>query len=179
MKEFIVLASTLLVLTACQSDDTVTTNDDWYTRLVGTSGAVAVDQFQNNGFVSVDSFQSGQNGYGTVWYNASTRQCVQMISVDGVVDSALDIQTHPKCGSQSAGGVSYGRPAVGSEYDLTAFQGAKAGQAEMGIQNLGYEAVRTQGLTTYWQNRSTGACARIVTSDGRYSSVTMLSPGDC
>ena len=179
MKKFLVVAFTLTALAGCQSDDTVTTNDDWYTRLVGTSGAVAVDQFQNNGFVSVDSFDSGQNGYGTVWYNASTRQCVQMISVNGVVDSALDIQTHPKCGSQSAGGAPSGRPAVGNEYDLTAFQGAKAGQAEMGIQQLGYEAVRTQGLTTYWQNRSTGACAQIVTSNGRYSSVTMLSPEDC
>ena len=179
MKKLQVFALALLVLTACQSDDTVTTNDDWYTRLVGAAGDGADNQLRNNGFSPVDRFDSGQNGYGTVWYNASTRQCVQVITVNGIVDSSLDIQTHPKCGSQSAGGVSSGRPSVGSEYDLTAFQGAKAGQAEMGIQNLGYEAVRTQGLTTYWQNRSTGACARIVTSDGRYSSVTMLSPGDC
>ncbi len=72
-----------------------------------------------------------------------------------------------------------GRPAVGSEYDLSQFQGARAGQAEMGIQNLGYELIRTEGLTAYWFNRSTGACARIVTSDGRYSSVTMLPADDC
>ena len=31
------------------------------------------------------------------------------------------------------------QPAVGSSVDFTAFQGARAGQAEMGIQNLGYE----------------------------------------
>ena len=79
----------------------------------------------------------------------------------------------------TGGGTASGQPAVGNEYDLTAFQGAKAGQAEMGIQNLGYQPVRTQGLTTYWRNGSTGACARIVTSNGRYSSVTMLSPGEC
>jgi len=72
-----------------------------------------------------------------------------------------------------------GRPAVGNEYDLSQFQGARAGQAEMGIQNLGYELIRTEGLTAYWFNRSTGACARIVTSDGRYSSVTMLPADDC
>ena len=71
------------------------------------------------------------------------------------------------------------RPAVGSEYDLSSFEGAHAGQSEMGLQNLGYEPVRTQGLTTWWFNRSTGACARIITSDGRYSSVTMLPSGDC
>jgi len=72
-----------------------------------------------------------------------------------------------------------GRPMVGSEYDLTEFQGARAGQAEGGIRALGYEAVRSQGLTTYWFNRSTGACAEITTSNGRYSSVRMLSAEDC
>ncbi len=72
-----------------------------------------------------------------------------------------------------------GRPAVGSEYDLSSFEGARAGQAEMGIQNLGYELIRTEGLTAYWFNRSTGACARIVTGDGRYQSVTMLPAEDC
>lgn len=72
-----------------------------------------------------------------------------------------------------------GRPLVGSENDLSQFEGARAGQAEMGIQALGYEAVRTQGLTTWWFNRSTGACAQIVTADGRYASVTMLPSGDC
>ena len=74
---------------------------------------------------------------------------------------------------------STGTPAVGSPSDLSAFQGAKAGQAEMGIQNLGYELIRTEGLTGYWFNRSTGACARIVTGDGRYQSVTMLPAQDC
>ena len=71
------------------------------------------------------------------------------------------------------------QPALGSAYDLSAFQGARAGQAEMGLQNLGYELIRTEGLTAYWLNRSTDACARIVTSDGRYSSITMLPSGDC
>lgn len=72
-----------------------------------------------------------------------------------------------------------GQPAVGSSSDLSAFEGARAGQAEMGIQNFGYEAVRSDGLTTFWFNRETGACARITTSDGRYSDVTMLPAGDC
>lgn len=72
-----------------------------------------------------------------------------------------------------------GRPAVGSEYDLSSFEGAKAGQAEMGITNLGYAAVRTNGLTTWYFNRDTGACARITTSNGRYSDVTMLPAEDC
>ncbi|WP_424990605.1 hypothetical protein [Fluviibacterium sp. S390] len=76
-------------------------------------------------------------------------------------------------------GASVGQPSVGSSSDLSSFEGTRAGQAEMGIQNLGYELVRTEGLTAYWFNRSTGACARVVTADGRYSSVDMLPSGDC
>lgn len=72
-----------------------------------------------------------------------------------------------------------GLPAVGSSTDLTAFEGARAGQAEMGIQRLGYEPIRSEGLTTYWFNRDTGACARITTADGRYSNVIMLPAEDC
>ncbi|WP_109464880.1 hypothetical protein [Albibacillus kandeliae] len=72
-----------------------------------------------------------------------------------------------------------GTPSVGSSSDLTAFQGAKGGQAEMGIQALGFQPARTRGLTTWWYNPSTGACAEIVTSDGRYSSVTMLPSSAC
>ena len=42
-----------------------------------------------------------------------------------------------------------------------------------------YELIGTEGLPAYWFNRSTGACARITTSDGRYSDVTMLPAQDC
>ncbi len=80
---------------------------------------------------------------------------------------------------EDTGSTAPGTPSVGSSTDLTAFEGARAGQAEMGIQNLGYELIRTQGLTAFWFNRSTGACARITTSDGRYSDVTMLPAEDC
>lgn len=72
-----------------------------------------------------------------------------------------------------------GRPQAGSETDLSDFQGARAGQAEGGIRALGYEAVRSEGLTTWWFNRSTGACAQITTSNGRYSEVIMLPAQDC
>ena len=72
-----------------------------------------------------------------------------------------------------------GQPAVGSAYDLSEFEGAKAGQAEMGITNLGYERIRSEGLTSWYFNRSTGACAQITTSDGRYSNITMLPAEDC
>ena len=80
---------------------------------------------------------------------------------------------------EDTGSTAPGTPSVGSSTDLTAFEGARAGQAEMGIQNLGYELIRTQGLTAFWFNRSSGACAQITTSDGRYTDVTMLPAGDC
>ena len=79
----------------------------------------------------------------------------------------------------AAPSVPAGQPAVGGASDLSAFQGARAGQAEMGIRNLGYEPIRSEGLTTFWFNRATGACARIVTGNGRYESVTMLPAQDC
>ncbi len=72
-----------------------------------------------------------------------------------------------------------GQPAVGSATDLSAFEGARAGQAELGIRNLGYELIRSEGLTSFWFNRATGACARILTANGRYSDVTMLPAEDC
>lgn len=70
-------------------------------------------------------------------------------------------------------------PSVGSPTDLTEFEGARAGQAEGGIQALGFESIRSEGLTTFWFNRDTGACASITTSDGVYSEITMLPAEDC
>lgn len=72
-----------------------------------------------------------------------------------------------------------GMPSAGSPTDVTDFVGAPAGQAEGGLRALGYEAIRSEGLTTFWFNRATGACARITTSNGRYSDVTMLPAEDC
>ena len=80
---------------------------------------------------------------------------------------------------ESSGSVDASAPTVGSPSDLSSFEGARAGQAEMGIQSLGFELVRSEGLTSYWFNKDTGACARITTSEGRYSDVTMLPSGDC
>lgn len=64
--------------------------------LVGARAAGALDDLARRGFSSVDSFQSG-NGSGTIWWNRSTRQCLQAITVEGRIDSLMDIKTHPKC----------------------------------------------------------------------------------
>lgn len=121
-------------------------------------------------------------GLTTYWYNRSTQACARITTSNGRYSSVNMIPAESGCVS---GGASIpavptnGRPAVGSEYDLSSFEGARAGQAESGLQNLGYEAARTRGLTTWWYNRSTDACAKIVTSNGRYSSVTMVSANEC
>ena len=82
---------------ATQLPSNIAPDIGWFQRLVGASGSGAEVQMGNNGFRRVDRFESGRNGYGTVWYSRSTRQCLQMITVNGRVDSAVDIQTHPKC----------------------------------------------------------------------------------
>ena len=94
-----------------------------------------------------------------------------------VAGSGLAMLLLAACNSGSSS--SYSGPAVGSSSDLSAFQGAPAGQAEMGIQSLGFEIVRNEGLTNYWFNRETGACAAITTGNGRYETVVMLPSGDC
>jgi hypothetical protein len=65
--------------------------------LVGARAAGVQSDLGRRGFRQVDSFQSGNSGMGTVWWNGRTRQCLQMISVDGRADSINDIQTHPRC----------------------------------------------------------------------------------
>ena len=65
--------------------------------LVGARAAGVETQMQSNGFRSVDGFQSGNSGRGTVWWNGRTRQCVQVITVNGRADSVSDIGSHPRC----------------------------------------------------------------------------------
>ena len=78
------------------------------------------------------------------------------------------------------GGPSYApAPAYGNTSDIADFVGARAGQAEGGLNNRGYQFARAQGLTSYYWNDRTQTCARIVTSNGRFSSVDTASRADC
>lgn len=65
--------------------------------LVGARAAGADQSLRQRGFADVDGFQSGSNGRGTIWWNARTRQCLQVITVDGRIDSATDIGQAPNC----------------------------------------------------------------------------------
>jgi hypothetical protein len=68
-----------------------------FSDLVGARAAGAETELQSRGFRNVDGFESGRNGKGTIWWNGRTRQCLQMITVDGRADSIEDIQTHQYC----------------------------------------------------------------------------------
>lgn len=65
--------------------------------LNGARAAGAESDLVSRGFRSVDSFQSGGDGRGSVWWNGRTQQCLQMIVVDGHVDSLSDIGSHRRC----------------------------------------------------------------------------------
>lgn len=63
--------------------------------------------------------------------------------------------------------------------ELESFVGARAGQAEMGLTNLGYENERSKGLTSYWWNADEATCVSIVTKAGRYKSIDIVKPAQC
>jgi hypothetical protein len=69
----------------------------YFDDLQGARAAGALSDLESRGFRSVDNFQSGSNGAGTVWWNSRTRQCLQVITVDGHIEVINDIQTHPRC----------------------------------------------------------------------------------
>jgi hypothetical protein len=69
--------------------------------------------------------------------------------------------------------------ASGSVSDISDLEGARAGQAERGLERRGYQVIKTQGLTAYWWNAFTQTCAEIVTDDGRYKSIKAASESDC
>jgi hypothetical protein len=63
--------------------------------------------------------------------------------------------------------------------ELEGFVGARAGQAEMGLTNLGYENERSKGLTSYWWNADEATCVSIVTKGGRYKTIDIVKPAQC
>jgi hypothetical protein len=65
--------------------------------LTGARAAGAQSDLESRGFSAVDAMPSGNDGKITIWWNRGTRQCLQMITVEGRVDSLLDIGSHPRC----------------------------------------------------------------------------------
>jgi hypothetical protein len=65
-------------------------------NLVGVPASSGEAHLKAKGFVDVEGGQFGRGNY-TVWFNRGTRQCIQVITVNGRFDSVRDVQTHPKC----------------------------------------------------------------------------------
>lgn len=67
--------------------------------------------------------------------------------------------------------------------DLRDMVGARAGQAESGLNGRGYEYVNTQTGSdrkwSNWWNARTQTCVTIATVEGRYDSITTTLPADC
>lgn len=66
--------------------------------------------------------------------------------------------------------------AIAQERDL---QGARAPGAETQMQARGYRLEKTSGGAQFWWNERTRTCVRVVVWQGRYSTVTRASDGDC
>lgn len=60
----------------------------WYGRLVGAASDGADVQMRNNGFRQVDSFTQSSGGHGSLWYNSSSRQCIELTTSHGRVDGS-------------------------------------------------------------------------------------------
>lgn len=59
--------------------------------------------------------------------------------------------------------------------ELESYVGARAGQAEGGLEGLGY--VNTKG--SYWWNAGEGVCVHMPVSQGRFKSVDIVKPAQC
>jgi hypothetical protein len=64
--------------------------------LKGMDSIKAFDVMTSRGFTGADTITSGDTLY-SIYYNAETRQCVQLTNANGRVASADDIGSHPNC----------------------------------------------------------------------------------
>jgi len=64
--------------------------------LKGMDAITAIDEMTARGFTNVDTMTSGETIYG-IYYNRSTKQCIQLTNADSKVYKVSDIKTHPKC----------------------------------------------------------------------------------
>lgn len=67
-----------------------------YNDLIGSRAAGGMDTLASRGFRQVDNFVTGDTRYSIQW-RAQSRQCIQVIIVNGRLENITDIQTHPKC----------------------------------------------------------------------------------
>lgn len=64
--------------------------------LQGVNAISGFDRMAERGFNNVDYLESGNTQY-SIYYNHSTRQCIQLTVANNQILSADDIHTHPNC----------------------------------------------------------------------------------
>jgi hypothetical protein len=165
-----------IAIAGCQSDDTgyaptasTTYGGDTLADLVGARGSSGEMELQSRGYQPART-----EGLTTYWWNPGTSSCARVVTADGRYQS-VDTVAPAQCQGSGASSTVAGGPPP----DIADMVGARAGQAEMGMNSRGYAATRTSGLTSFWWNQSTGVCAQIVTSDGRYQSISAVAPNAC
>lgn len=144
--------------------------DNWYSKLVGGSGEDAKDQLHGRGFEKVQSFDTAKHSTVSVWYNKSSRHCLQLITVDSRVDSAVALDAHAECG---ASGNASGHSGQGHWYKRLV--GEPRDDAEHQLHGHGFHKVDNfdsgqHAAGAVWYNGSTRQCLQVITANGRVDS---------
>ncbi len=138
--------------------------------LVGAQASSADGSLRSRGFNDVDAFRSGSTLY-TIWYNANTRQCLQMTVANGSVYSMDDIRTHPKC--HGGGGSSSSAASSPAQYrDVIGRSGSRARDI---LGDRGFTRVARFGddntrYSIMWRPQSR-QCLQLMIVDGRASDI--------
>jgi hypothetical protein len=67
----------------------------------------------------------------------------------------------------------------GAPADISDLVNARAGSAQSQMQARGYGIARYQGGATFWWNPTTTICARVVSGNGRYQTITTATARYC
>ncbi len=179
MKRPFVIAFTAIALAGCQGDTTGTspvataTNTADLSDLVGARGSSGEMALQSRGYELART-----QGLTAFWWNSASGNCARVVTGEGRYQS-VDTVAAAECGKSGGTSATATTAVGGPPPDIADMVGAKGGQAEMGLGSRGYQLARTQGLTAFWWNASTGVCAQIVTADGRYKSINSVAPSNC
>jgi len=116
-------------------------------------------------------------GLTSYWWHSPSGTCAATRTADGRYQSVKTVSPS-ECGSS---GPSYtpATPGPSSSPFVSDLVGARAAGGETQMMARGFSLARSQGLTSYWWHSPSGTCAATRTAEGRYQSVTTVSPSDC
>lgn len=92
---------------------------------------------------------------------------------------AVSVAALAGCTARDLSPEASGPPTRGVPNELVRMIGKDAGPSEKKLTELGYDLAGTGGLIMYWWSDSNGTCARIINTEGRYTSVEAVEPERC